>query len=488
MLKIKKILPLFVLSIFFLSNIFSNFVFAQDDNPKESSCLVCSLPSFEFQTYVNFQVEMLEILQNARIQQKENIARTRRWLFAYGILAINGKNDVSFWKALWNSVRNSISDFIYVVKAVRMTSIILYTMSVETAWGSSFLILAKNRPFVRERKTLQEIDMSIHDIMWDLWMDWVWDENISQEMTVELIRLQQKYSTKFYDKNALFSIFSFSWDDIEYGDLAKVLFKLNSIMKWKIMYSYFSDSSTLTEWGFSLKFNENFFTNLENSYSCADWFSPCNDMREQFKSAVDVMPGIKQWFTESAVIIKKANEELKKADMWFLDWNEDKNLENDLWLSERQISLLRTVYWLDTSKMTKDDWTMFSVLFDTNKSVLKWTDRFLNLLKQPQNQWNKNVENVDFSGGYAVWDHDTMKSVMLDTLQAVVNEKNDQKITVVSSNSLSSTKYFYEIWKMIQYIVENHIWDKDSDGLIKSLWESCESQCSNKWNGNCYAN
>jgi hypothetical protein len=62
----KQIIFTLIIGVFFLEAIFSNFAFAQTTTSEEDSkCVVCGMPSLEFQTYVNFQVNVLQILQNA---------------------------------------------------------------------------------------------------------------------------------------------------------------------------------------------------------------------------------------------------------------------------------------------------------------------------------------------------------------------------------------------------------------------------------------
>jgi|GEM_PF-6911755 hypothetical protein len=69
MKRFKQIIFILIIGVFSLEAIFSNIVFAQtntDTTSEEGSkCVVCGMPSLEFQTYVNFQVNVLQILQNA---------------------------------------------------------------------------------------------------------------------------------------------------------------------------------------------------------------------------------------------------------------------------------------------------------------------------------------------------------------------------------------------------------------------------------------
>jgi hypothetical protein len=83
-----------------------------------------------------------------------------------------------------------------------------------------------------------------------------------------------------------------------------------------------------------------------------------------------------------------------------------------------------------------------------------------------------------------VWE---LQNALLSSIDSVMAEKSEDKQVVMFYNNLTSTRYFKEIWSLIHSWIDNVIWTKDSDGLIKYLWNACESACTNKWNKHCYA-
>jgi hypothetical protein len=67
-----------------------------------------------------------------------------------------------------------------------------------------------------------------------------------------------------------------------------------------------------------------------------------------------------------------------------------------------------------------------------------------------------------------------------------MQKQEDKSVFLIYSN-LAVTKYFVEIWKYMHNILEMSIGTKDTKWLVKYLWDTCESQCVNKWTINCFA-
>lgn len=527
---LKKIIFVCVLSIFFIEAIFSNIVFAQTTTTtteEDSKCVVCGMPSLEFQTYINFQVNVLQILQNAIKDVEESANKRKVWLFSAGILSIPSR----LWESWKSMFKKSTKDLTDSARAVKIWSIMLGTIATEIVTKDSLwwlLILTRNAPFVRDWKTLEELDMSMHDIMWDFWMKWLWDEKLSDDMRSNLLKLQQKYVANSGNEKALFEQFNFVWD-VRYKDVVNMSLKLNSVMKSFIstrskVFGFelfesdlFRFNKEMSNNNIRVKFNNQLMSDMFYNYKCAEGLNSCNDTWDNFKKNMNIIPLIKEWFTESKTIITKANEKFSNA---FASIKTDvKNVFDDksskeLDLTEKQVTLLRTVYGINTSKLTKQQWIWLSTLLNgsawknlANSVRIQPLDilsaKSISDRKEAQKIKKQNRQDQKYLDSIA--DQETkiaetkalsdlkengvrdMKKALLSAIDSIMAEKQEDKQIVMFYNNLPSTQYFLQIWSLIHQTIEDTIGTKDSDGLIKYLWETCELQCTNKWNVNCYA-
>lgn len=587
MRKITKIFIFTLLGVLLAQNSPSAVVFAQEtEDSKEVECLTCKMPSLEFQTYINFQVELLQVLARAVRQDEKKESNTTAWLFSAGILSIP-KNLLKTRKTMFNKAWKDVVD---AAQSVKMWSIMLASITTELwkdgAWGLALLFnIHRNDPFVRERSTLQDIDMSIHDAMWDLWSQWLWDENISSEVMGDITKLQQKYTSNVGYEYGLFeqNKFNINWS-IKYKNMVNIMLRLNSIMKNFIAIdSKRIDDKIIEQSWITMQFNKKLMDRMYVSYDCAEGISACNDMWSDLAKNTKVWSSIKSGFDNSMETINKANEKLWQSMLSIgsstKDTFSDKSKNDESWLTSEQKELLRMVYGIDTTKLSKEQWiwleqTVFAVTHPrqaVNNISLKPLDYFSAEAKALRQQARKeseqqkqnivylaefpNEEKTESENRYAdlikienllardwpfnnegeneplsvdvffselaqdtflkinisdskLSDKNKLKKIKYElnkdliedsdgialqdslqqTLNSVLAQKQEDKWVFMIYSNISVTRYFVDIGKWIHNIIDEDIWTKDSKWwLVNSLWESCESQCSNKGNENCYA-
>lgn len=545
MKNVKKIVIFVLLWILFVQNSFFGIVFAQtteefapisDDmgNEDDGVCRTCTMPSLEFQTYVNFQVELLQILQKALKEKEENKKPKNIWLFSAGILKLPS-NLIKSWVGMLKKGAKELTEWYRTVKmwAIMLWSITTELVSKDSVWGLK--ILFRNETFVREWTTLQDLDMSIHDAMRDLWMKWIWDDSISNDIAVEIWKLKSKYIKNKGNELWLFEKFDMDWD-VKYKDIVNLMLKLNAVMKmfvsnysnmvsshsFKIFLWKISDD--ISKWNITMKFNIDLMGDMADHYKCAVWVSACSSMWKDFANNTKIWAQIKKWLTDSLDIIKKANENFTKAMFGFggsvKDTSNSKKENNELWLTAKQLTLLRTVYGIDTTKLSKEQWIGLESLLNgsagkkiVNSVDLKSLDYFSVESQKAKEEAKKLADREKEDARYLsslstsetekakkkweaerikredemTYDSKKMSTNLMSTLDVVLmQKKEDKKVFMIYSN-LAITRYFVEIWLLIHDILESSIWTKDSKWLIKYLWESCEAQCSNKGTRNCYA-
>jgi hypothetical protein len=70
----KKIVIFVLLCVLSAQNVFFGIVLAADT--EDTACVTCSAASYEFQTYINFQVDMMQLLRNATKKEDEKTTNT----------------------------------------------------------------------------------------------------------------------------------------------------------------------------------------------------------------------------------------------------------------------------------------------------------------------------------------------------------------------------------------------------------------------------
>lgn len=528
---IKKIYILVLVWILLLQSSFSSVVFAQDSD--ENQCDTCQSASREFQSYVNFQVEMLQILQKAKRKEVETSKVKTIWLFWSKILTIP-EVAVKAWSKMFKSEAEDLVDWF---RSVKMGGIMLWAMAIDLSWKIWWIsILFNSQPFVRERSTLKDIETSIHDAMWDLWMEWVWDDALSSEIQADVTKLKQKYIKNAWNENGLFEKFILNWS-VKYKNITNMMLRLNSSIKTFVAVNHDAINTDVYErWNFTLQFNEDVMDSMIENYKCVK-IGTCSSLMDDFKENTKVWSQIKEWFEDSKNIISDANQRFTKAYLSFessvkdtFDGKED----TELWLTTDQLQTLRTVYGIDTTKLSKEQWVWLEKLL--NGWVTKWLFDDVNTwpldyfskqqreerkiaraAKKQQKQDEKYMaelaiqNSLSLSGFLQIqedcgekWQQLNLKTLkceavddsrreielkesLLSTLNSVYDQKSADKELFLIYSNMWVTRYFVEIWAKIHAIIDDSIGTKDSKGLVKYLWETCELQCTNKWTSNCFA-
>ena len=417
----KKILKIFIcviLAVFVSQNMFFWIVFAQE----EAECYVCSRMSNEMQMYVNFQVEMIGAIRQVHADREIYSGLTKRWLFSYGLL--------DAWSMFLNSLKNSLNkttqSAVDVARVAELTTLIVaknaWTIWFSAEWVWDMLVLFRQKPFMRDRNTLQEIDGNIDDLLWDVWMQGLLYKNVSDDIMAEINEISKRYTQAY----PIFSTFQVN-GNIDYWKLILMLDSVNRIMKnffTTKSISVYKKNAKLFEKDMSngkkitISFNHEYLTELSNSYACVKgkaWFKNCGWSLQTFAS--DVSHIWKDVWTQFANAWKEIKESSKKlAEVSKSVWKVMKNKYTkwwDLWLTDDQIELLRDVYGINTAKLTKQQWLSLSSLFNGTAGK-----NIKNSITVSQDVWDKEVKS---RSSY------TVKTVKSEATNDSITEKDFDK-------------------------------------------------------------
>ena len=221
-LKIKNIVYLLMFWTIF-SSMFFWYSFAWDQ------CLACSATPVWMQTYINFEVELLWLLQNMSAVQETFWTNKKSWLFTSKNLWLTR----AFLKWTLEKIQNDLDSEIKAARALAISSVLLEKMSLSQVfsdWPMSIYILFKSEAFVRDYKILQEIDMSVNDVIWDMWVEGIRNDHISSFIWANIANLQQKYSKAYGGSTPVFEKITIS-GDVRYRQLSSFILRLNAMMK-----------------------------------------------------------------------------------------------------------------------------------------------------------------------------------------------------------------------------------------------------------------
>lgn len=444
------------------------------------SCYTCSQPSLVFQTYVNFQVEMLQTLRKAAREEEEKKSNTRVGLFSAGILSLP-KRLLESWKQMFKAWVEEMTTAYRSAKiwAIMLWSITSEIVSKDGVWWIA--ILFRNEPFVRERSTLQDLDMSIHDAMWDLGTKWLWEEDISNEIMQDIMQLKAKYEVDLENEYGLFVRFDIKWN-VKYKDMVNMMLRLNSIMKNFIAIDAERvDTKIAEKGGVTMQFNEKLMEIMYDNYDCAQWISACNSAWEDFAKNTKVRSTIKKWLTEAWDTIKKANDELSQAMLSFKSSTKDtfsKDDEDDeLGLTPKQLTLLRTVYGIDTTKLSKEQaiWLESLLNWSAGKKVvtsmwIKPLDYFSAenkaLREEARKEKERNKQDAKYLAALAQEETTEAENKYKDFL----NIDNILRNWLVDDTTLSSDTFFSDFMKGEYNSMKKD--DKSKQEIIESLYNS----------------
>lgn len=510
----KKIIVYILVLCFICTNIFSSYIFAENN---QYQCWACSGTPDGMQMYINFQVELLWILQWSENQKKNYWWAKRSWLFWWWYFAV----PEAFVNSIKTKVKKNIDRELESARSLMISTVILYKLTLSHAlsdWILSISILFRNESFVRDYKILQEIDMSTNDIIRDMAELWIRDKKITPDTFLQIQNLQMTYTQEYGWRYPIFEKFIVS-DNVKNKQLLTFIYRLNSLMKWflyNVEHKYFLrlNASVLEnllydDGKIEIKFNEKFIDYVASGYECAVWWCNYWTKRAARELAKDIAEtGRKTWkaFWRSKDLIVNSTKELW-AVLKNMPRTQAKTLAwtgNNWWLTDKQIQLLRTIYGADTKNLTTTQIQSFKLLrsktkeefqpiWDLVSTVSSWAKLVRNgLTKKPvfpmvqeeisstsSNQVIRNNKSLQSESRNSITE--SMKGVIA---QVLALKTQDKQIALWATNQ--DVVSFFQMWEYIhKVIIDGDI--KWADWLVQSLWMLCEYQCSNKWNKNCFA-
>lgn len=525
--------------IFLLSQIGSPFLFAsssQTHNSQAPKCWpnspVCLQTPNSLNLYLEFQQKAIALLASDPFKTTTEQIQTWEWgIFTNKVLKLSSPDantNIPILTDLLKELETAVTNMI-IGTATTSALFLLSALNTESDGLMSFLILFQERPLVRDRSKLQDIDRSISETIYTLgqkWKIWKTIENTSQLQAIITQYQNQGLLSKAENIPSQFS----------YLELLLELQSLNVEIK-----SFLSSSSTyqLTDNENILKFDMKRVQNLKSDYHCARFnainlaapkcWGSANALLANLKTLTS---NTKKTGASSLYTITSALERLNESLKGFKHFRSKKNKS----LTTEELELLRSVYGLDTTKLTDEQLSSFSPFSISQKSKNQWDQAKKDAQTELKKIWqfrsnsiksykdsikkakeekkakeaeharqqeaikkrNEKIQEEEKADNKALSElkqqalelqikneyHISLHEHLYKDFKILVDAENKVKTETELTNPTLNTYQFahlsYQIQKIADLIWNNNAW------IRKSLKNVCSYQCSNKPSSTCY--
>lgn len=507
--------------IFLLSQIGSPFLFAsssQTHNSQAPKCWpnapVCLQTPNSLNLYLEFQQKAIALLASDPFKTTTEQIQSWEWgIFTNKVLKLSSPDantNIPILTDLLKELETAVTNMI-IGTATTSALFLLSALNTENDGLMSFLILFQERPLVRDRSKLQDIDRSISETIYTLGQKWkIWKiiKNTSQLQAIITQYQNQGLLSKAENIPSQFS----------YLELLLELQSLNVEIK-----SFLSSSSTyqLTDNENILKFDMKRVQNLKSDYHCARFnainlaapkcWGSANALLANLKTLTS---NTKKTGAASLYTITSALERLNESLKGFKHFRSKKNKS----LTNDELELLRSVYGLDTTKLTDEQLSSFSPFSISQKSKNQWNQAkkdvktelkkiwqfrsdsikvFKDSIKKAKEEKRAQEEKIQ-ADNKALSElkqqalelqiknehHISLHEHLYKDFKILVDAENKVKTETELTNSTLNTYQFahlsYQIQKIAELIWNNNAWTR------KTLKNICSYQCSNKPSSTCY--
>ena len=513
--KNRKKIRFFLLGLFLFGGLFS-YASAQNvsSSPQQPKCdahpPVCQTTPWSFNLYLDFQREMLFLLAKNPFEiQTELVANPEGWLFTNKLLKLNSLE--SFDDSFLGRTLKIADEALGNVASSTLTSIYLFQLSaISTLIDNSvwFLILASDRPIVRDWMKLLDIERQIIQTAYTIGQAW----DIAK--TIKDSKLLNEIIDR-YEAKGLLKAGSQVPDSVAYMDVFAGLYSINVAQRY---FLFAWDTSQLRngiqKGDFQLTFNEEWIEQLKSDYQCARWKFGyrCNKNAKTFWFNIQTLTKNTKKSAESAAyLIKDAVKRFRNA-IWSPLFPQFKKGPIASHLTGEELVLLRNVYGANTSDLyiqntlpllwlpqsTKQSWktiknqviTAGSDVWNTTKKTYnafspkekaEMEKEVLDQLRQKYKERYKNAEHLNTI-------EDSTGLPIQDALLQSISILKDYEVEIRKDASINDTlilsQQFWPLTYKVQTIIQE-IWNQN-EGLRKEVSSLCNYQCSNSPAVKCY--
>ena len=481
----KKLVKLVIAFMIMLQTINPIFLYIEAKNNKTQQPEVCWWPSKTMSLYFDFQNEARSVLLWSKLSERVYSTNVwSEWLFRGWILKLPGALDILASDVLWE-VSSAFS--------TALTSYVLLIMASASVVQSNmewFAILFRDRPIVRDYKTMLDIETELFDLAYfrskevNLTLPLEWDiyDNFN--------KLLEKYQELWLIKAT-----RLKWGE-SMADIVQDLINMNGAMRYFISYLgnpwakalknynwcfWNVEGGNCTSSNAILKFDEKAIQTLKEDYSGLGVFSACNQYLSNFTSTI--FKSVNNNSNSVKIAFQDVKDAMKRLK-WALvsdygsagDWeieSSDKNSRCNV--SEYEMAQLRAYWWSDWRCW---DWVSVSVAyskiheFSRNKKAQNdQNEKVTNVLKEAAtttSAWAESLSNITGKGSVT----DQLKEWSTNNIR---RQKWQQ---LYGAEDLYNTEFYYDMAYDIESIYRetiNEYYQSQQDAiaqdLITQMWE-----------------
>lgn len=395
----RKCINFIVILVVLFQTFAPSFLFAESKKQPE----VCSWPSEMMVQYFNFQKEIKAALWSEVDEKTFYASAWRWWLFTHWVLQLPSALDFVASNLRWNTKSNI---------STAITSMVLLLMASESVFQSNtewLAILFKDRPIVRDYKSMLDIETDLFDTAY------FYSKKVN---LISKIEWKEVYS----NMNGVIEKYRKSWlladntnliqeNSRSISDILQELISMNTAMKHFILfigkpwtkalknYSWCfweSMNGECSEWLAILRFSDEAIEQLANDYSGLSVFWSCSTYASNFKNSIN------KSISNNGASVKQSREDVKAAAKRLVTLFAGKSSKwNNGWkkwrcdLSDYEMAQLRAYRWpwwtcnenfVDIQSNIKD-------LFWNKKVKKKQTEKTTNLAEKQTQMESSNSQS-----------------------------------------------------------------------------------------------
>lgn len=365
-----------------------SFLFAASSKTSDKQPEVCSGPSKMMDQYFEFQREVKTALL---WEFNEKLMYTDVWqgrLFTKWVLKLPSAIDFLASNIWWNAksiLSNSVTSTVILLLAS------VSVLQSNTEW---FAILFKDRPIVREYKSMLDIETELFDTAYFQSKSINLTLNLDWKIYEDINKIIEKYQNSW--------LFEKNWPKKLNGnesmaDILMELISINTSMKHFILFLWKPKTNSLDNyywcfWSLNknlcnrdnaiLIFSQDAINQLKNDYSHLSMFGACNLYASNFKNTMRKISNVSDPIDSAQNEIKEATKRLKAALLWQKDSTNTKKNRCDI--DDYEMAQLKAYRW--------SNWTCQSSLVDASLQYPKINEYFQN--KKVQNEQRKQSTNL----------------------------------------------------------------------------------------------
>ena len=275
-----KAIKIFMIFIIVVYSFFSNYIYVEAKDEYTSQPAVCNWPSETMSDYFDFQWKALKILLWSDVNSiRFSTTFDNWWLFTDKVLKLKWVSaiDILATNALWNT-KSFVSNTVTSLVLIFLTSVSIIRSNTE--W---FAILFKDRPIVRDYKTMLDIETNLFEVAYFRSKQ----INLTRDLDSASLKNSLNDLIVEYQEKWLLATWVKLNKNVSMYDVISDLVYMNTAMKQFILVWWNLWTKVLQNYNRCFKFSDEAINTLSEDYKDLMVLWKCNLHGKFFKSTIN---------------------------------------------------------------------------------------------------------------------------------------------------------------------------------------------------------